>query len=92
MDNDFQSPRHVKVVPNQNTTEVTVHSGPVKGNTVSAVYVPVTPQTHTIFLSTPEFPDSWDPKKGGPRRESVWSVKLTLRNDGTCVSQPRDSP
>ena len=56
---------------------------------MSVVYVPVTPKTHTIFVVTLEFPDSWDPKKGGPRRESVW---LVLRNDGTCVSQPRDSP
>ena len=29
----FQSPRHAKVVPNQNTTEATAHSGPAKGNT-----------------------------------------------------------
>ena len=56
---------------------------------MSAVYVPVTPHTRTIFVVTPEFPDSWDPKKGGPRRESVW---LALRNDETCVSKPRDYP
>ena len=82
---------------NQNTTEVTVHNGPVKGNTVHGqwciiipVYVPVTPRTHTIFVHIPEFPDSLDSiMKGGPRRESVW---LDLRNGDTCVSEPRDSP
>ncbi len=81
----FQSPRHVKVTPNQYTTEVTAHSNSVKGQHVSAVYVPVTPSTRVIFFATLEFPDCTDSLiKGGPRRESVW---LALRKTGSCSSE-----
>jgi hypothetical protein len=46
----FQSPRHAKVAPNQNTTEVTTHTGPVKGQHVSVMYVSDTEDTRH-FLS-----------------------------------------
>ena len=56
---------------------------------MSAVYVPVTPSTRVIFVTTLEFPDCKDSLiKGGPRRESEW---LSLKNNETCVSKPRDS-
>ena len=78
----FQSPRHVKVVPKQYTTETTTDNSSVKGEHVSTVYVPVTPSTRVIFVTTLEFPDCTDSlTKGGPRRESVW---LALRKHRRC--------
>jgi hypothetical protein len=85
----FQSPRHVKVTPNQYTTETTGHSSSVKGKHVSTVYVPVTPSTPVIFVTTLEFPGRTDSLiMEGPRKESVW---LSLRKTGSCVWS-RDSP
>ena len=48
----FQSPRHVKVAPDQYTTEATSHSSSVKGQHGSVVYVPVTPSARVIFVTT----------------------------------------
>jgi hypothetical protein len=62
---------------------------PPKATRVSGVCPSDTTDTHH-FCHHLEFPDSLDSLiKGGPRRESEW---LSLRNDETCVSKPRDSP
>jgi hypothetical protein len=81
----FQSPRHSKVVPNQNTTKVRTHSGPTKGQHVESMYVPGTPTTLVIFVGTLDFPDCTDSLiKGGPRRESVWLALIIMcLNRGT---------
>ena len=51
----FQSPRHSKVFPNQNTsytTESTTHDGPAKGNSVSGVCPSDITDTHHFCFHT----------------------------------------